>query len=243
MQVPTTAQINEINDTIDQALRLEKQAQDDADQGHFDRAEGKLKRAAGLKQKAIRLADKYYGIDKDPASRHLRGEPRYNPRVEGEGVTVLAGAGNGRVSLGPDTFVFNGKASAAWLASTKVHEILGHIPQIQGDGWIPGDNNEQELEAYAQEYDHRATTGLTDDEIQEIRRRMQRHYRRLPPRLKPRWRRNYPFVEKCAAFIYRNRETGKMLYCTNDSGDATPDYVKIGAGDFPCDQTGYCSIR
>jgi len=243
MQQPTAGQVKEVNDTIDEALGLEKRAQDEADKGHFDRAKRLLGRAARLKQKAIRLADRYYGIRREPASKHLKGEPTYDPRSSDAGGTQPAGGGKGRVTLGPGAFVFGGKASASWLASTKAHEILGHVLQIQGNGWVPGNDDEQELEAYQQEYDNRGTTGLTDDEVQEIRKRMQGHYRRLPPALKPRWRRSHPFVDKCAAFIYRNRETGKLVYCTNDSGDATPDYVKIGAGDFPCDQTGYCSIR
>jgi hypothetical protein len=243
MQQPTADQVKEINDTIDQAVSLEKIAHEEADKGHFHRAERLIRRAGRLKQKAIKLADRYYGIGREPASGHLHGEPTYDPNSSDEGDTRPTGGGEGRVTIGPGAFVFNGKASAAWLASTKAHEILGHIPQIQGDDWSPGNNDEQELEAYQQEYDNRGTTGLTDDQVQEIRKRMQRHYRRLPPALKGRWRRSHPFVTKCAAFIYRNRETGKMLYCTNDSGDSTSDYVKIGAGDFPCGQTGYCSIR
>ena len=52
-------------------------------------------------------------------------------------------------------------------------------------------------------------------------------FRKLRPRL-------------CHAFIYRNKETGAIVYCENDQGDDTRDFHKLGDGQIPCDQVGEC---
>ena len=41
---------------------------------------------------------------------------------------------------------------------------------------------------------------------------------------------------KCHAFIYKNKESGVLLFCKNDQGNETRDFVKVGEGTLPCDQ-------
>ena len=47
----------------------------------------------------------------------------------------------------------------------------------------------------------------------------------------------------CDAFIYKSRKTGALLYCRNDQGDETQDFVKLGEGKVPCDWVLLCELE
>ena len=46
----------------------------------------------------------------------------------------------------------------------------------------------------------------------------------------------------CHAFIYQHKENGTFQYCSNDQGEETRDFRKVGEGEFPCEQVGRCSF-
>lgn len=44
----------------------------------------------------------------------------------------------------------------------------------------------------------------------------------------------------CHGFIYQHKENRSIVYCNNDQGNETRDFVKIGDGQVPCELTGDC---
>lgn len=83
------------------------------------------KDAHDLYNKAIRLTDEYFKLDRPEEEI---GEPTYDPKKnEGAhaGLTVPVnkdGKAKAETTLGPAAFVNNGKPDARWLAAVKVHE-------------------------------------------------------------------------------------------------------------------------
>jgi hypothetical protein len=175
--VPTQDQIDEINELIQNALD--------------DEANGLTKSAAKNKQRAIGKADKYFQIGGNTA-----GEPKYDPGVDGEGETHPV-KGRAKVKIGDAAFVDpDGKPSAAWLASTKIHEILGHGAQIKrGNGWIhPGDYPEDEVEAYNKELEFAKTTGLSQAQIDDVKERKKEEFNRMPKDRQDEWKKREPWL-------------------------------------------------
>jgi hypothetical protein len=226
-------QINEIEKAIQKALDLEKKG-----------GEKNIDEAKKLRKKAIRLADKYYKLPKG----NLKGEPEYDEREGGEGSTSPVG-GKGVVKLGKDAFVWKGKPSAAWLASTKIHE-LHHSTQIQPDNTRKPDQPEREVESYNKELDAAKKTGLTKDMIEELKKRKRGEYDGLPEERKKVWRKKEPWLAEpekkapklCQAYFYKGRETGAIFACDKDLGDNLKDFVKMGDGLYPCELVVHCAF-
>ena len=150
----TPGQIKEIEKAIRDALDLEKKG-----------GKKNKDKAKELRKKAITLADKYFKLPKG----NLSGEPEYDESVDGAGQTATVG-GKGVVKLGKDAFVWKGKPSAAWLASTKIHEIH-HTTQIQPDNTRKPERPEREVEAYNKELDAAKQTGITNVQKEELKSR------------------------------------------------------------------------
>ncbi|HJX83946.1 MAG TPA: hypothetical protein VJ723_06350, partial [Candidatus Angelobacter sp.] len=151
---PTQEQKDEIQKVLDKIKKAEK--------------DGKTDDVKKLKKEAIELADKYYKIPQDNAD----GDPEYVPGTEGEGESSRSGK-KVKVALGEDTFTTPG-----WLASTKLHEIVGHGGQAASDRWYedPKGNAINEIEAYDLEIKNADKTGLSKDEIEELKKRRKEYY-------------------------------------------------------------------
>ncbi|MGQ0761636.1 MAG: hypothetical protein ACT4OT_06415 [Acidobacteriota bacterium] len=155
------------------------------------------------KNKLIELVDKYYEI----SGIGLWTEPQFDPKVEGEGVAKRVREKYVRVLIGrkaffsppppPDDKGARGdkeKAaddkppppvpSIAWLASTKLHEVTGHGPQAYYGRWRYDHEDDKmhalnEIEAYDLELKHTKTLGLSEVEINELKKRRQAYYDQL----------------------------------------------------------------
>ncbi len=132
-----------------------------------------------LTEKLIRLVDKYYKIPGDNVS----GEPTFDRDVEGEGLALPTKDKKVEVYLGEKAFYSpDGKStSIPWLASTKIHEIGGHGAQAARDDWAEDDKGHiiNEVEAYDLEIKFAETTGLSEAEIKELKKRRQAYYDQL----------------------------------------------------------------
>jgi hypothetical protein len=174
---PTQDQIDNINELIQDALD--------------DEADGDRKSAAKNKQRAIHLVDKYFNIGGNPY-----GEPKYDPTLKGQ---AESDAVDGRVKarIGDRAFVDkDDKPSAAWLASTKIHEILGHGAQIKpGNGWIhPGDYPEGEVEAYNKELEFKDITGISPEQIKVIKDNKRKEFSRMAKDRQEEWKKREPWL-------------------------------------------------
>ena len=49
--------------------------------------------------------------------------------------------------------------------------------------------------------------------------------------------------DKGFAYIYENRETGKLLYCSNDQGKNVRDFKYVGTGQVPKKDIKYCALE
>lgn len=131
----------------------------------------------GDKQKAIELTVKYYNID----ISSVKGMPKYNKDVSGEGVTRRY---TKEVEMGDDAFKFNGKASPQWLASSILHESV-HAKQLTDPERLKNfDASAQtrhavEVEAYDREISESTKTGLTPDMVKELKERRKSEYDEL----------------------------------------------------------------
>lgn len=154
---PTDQQKDEIQKVLDKIKQAEK--------------DGKTDDVKKLKKEAIRLADKYYKIPQD----NVDGEPEYDPGSTDDGDSEKSGK-KVKVTLGEPAFTTPG-----WLASTKLHEIVGHGGQAASDHWYRSDkgNALNEIEAYDLEIKNAETTGLSKDEIDELKKRRQEYYDEL----------------------------------------------------------------
>lgn len=162
---PTETQMEELSDTM-KAFR------------QYFKGGNKLQRKS-ITEKLIRLVDKYYKIPGD----NIVGEPTFDSEVEGEGLAIWAKGGKVEVYLGEKAFYSpDGKTtSIPWLASTKLHEIIGHGAQAAQDKLKDDDKSHalNEVEAYDLEIKLAETTGLSEVEIEELKKRRQAHYDEL----------------------------------------------------------------
>ncbi len=165
---PTAEQFKELQKAMDDVQTALKGG--DAD---------KIKEA---KNKLIKLTDKYYKIPAD----NLSEEPYYDPAVDGEGSTGRTGDDKKKIRtrLGEKAFFdpSDGKTpSIGWLASSKIHEIMGHGGQAAGGTWYTDDKGTaiNEIEAYDLEIKNAETTGLSKGEIDELKKRRKDWYDKL----------------------------------------------------------------
>ncbi len=156
----TDDQVKEIQKVLDKIKDAEK--------------DGKTDEVKKLKKEAITLADKYYKIPQDNAD----GEPEYGPGTTGEGESEPSGEGGKKVKvkLGEKTFTTPG-----WLASTKLHEIVGHGGQAAAGHWYVDRKGTaiQEVEAYDLEIENAKKNGLSDAEIADLKKRRKKYYDKL----------------------------------------------------------------
>jgi hypothetical protein len=170
---------------LDEIVELIQNAKDDEDAGD-------LKSANKNRQRALDKVDKYYKI-----GGNVSGEPKYDPDLKGDGASQPV---NGRIKvrIGKDSFVdAKGNPSPARLASTKIHEILGHGAQIvPGNGWKNPDPDfpEDEVEAFNKELEFAKQTGLTPEQIEEIKKQKKHHYDRMPQDRKDFWKKKEPWL-------------------------------------------------
>lgn len=157
--IPTPTQVKEIQDKLDKIKELKNNGKKDNDP--------EIKQLAN---DAIKLADSFYKIP--PAN--LDGEPEYDPEVEGDGESSLSGK-KVKVKIGPE-----GLSSPGWLASTKSHEIVGHGGQAADSPsrWYldPKGANINEVEAYDLEIKQAQQNGLSQAEIDELKKRRKSYY-------------------------------------------------------------------
>ena len=157
----------------------------------LDKAMGEVQKAlkAGdadkikeAKDELIKLTDKYYKIPQD----NVGAEPAYNPDEDD-----FASSGRNKknkkkvdVSIG-EAALFDPSdgitPSIPWLASTKIHEIMGHGSQAAAGNWYEDDKGTaiQEIEAYDEELKHAKDIGLSDAEIDRIKKDRQEFYDQL----------------------------------------------------------------
>jgi hypothetical protein len=197
----TDGQIQEIEKLIEKARAI---------------ADPESKEACDLYQQAIALADKYFKIERP---KQAVSEPVYDPKETQAGATVgtIGSTDQGdepkaKITLGPDAFVWNGKASASWLASAKVHEYeharnLQIVPLSAADkeqakkvGWKEADiekirfasskyrTDEDELSAYVAQYNSWKKTGISDEMGEWIWGKAREHLKALPEELQKKWR-------------------------------------------------------
>lgn len=127
-------------------------------------AEQLLEKLKKLRQKAIDLADQYY----KPDNTNVFGMPRYDPNVRGEGETSK----DGKVKIGEDAF-----SNPGWLASSKLHEYI-HTDQAKNETWneTAKGTGINECEAYDKEIENAEKSGLSEDEINGIKKRRKAYY-------------------------------------------------------------------
>jgi hypothetical protein len=147
-------EIKDIKDLLKKVKEAEKAGKDD-----------EVKK---LKKEIIKKVDDYYKIPKD----NVDGDPEYDPNYDGDGKSEKSGK-KVKVTLGEKTFTTPG-----WIASTKLHEMVGHGGQAAGDRWYEGAKGDaiNDIEAYDLEIENAKKNGLTDDEIAELKRRRDQLY-------------------------------------------------------------------
>lgn len=197
MPTATPEQIREIEELIREAR--------DIDPSGFD------EKAKAKYQAAVAKADEYYQIPLPP--RH-DGEPSFDPEVppgRKDADTTPAPNGKFKTRLSSAAFAYpkgdDARPSAAWLASVKVHELLGHGQQIGDDGWLDADKplHDSELEAYDVQWEWADRCGLTEGMKRDLRRRMRGHCFGLPDQLFERWLHKDWFRASWLAVLERER--------------------------------------
>jgi hypothetical protein len=165
---PSAAQMKELNKAMEEIQKALKAG--DAD---------KIKEA---KDNLIKLTDLYYKIPEDNVGE----KPTYDPdeddfassrRNEGNKKKVDVKIGEGAF-FSPDDGT---TPSIPWLASTKIHEILGHGSQAAAGNWYTDDKGTaiQEIQAYDEELKHAKDIGLSDAEIDRIKKDREDFYNQL----------------------------------------------------------------
>ena len=172
--------------------------------------------------KAIVLADKYYGIELPEGAL---GEPTFDIDLVdlGQADPVVdpkdREKGKGKVRIGPKAFQFEGKPSPDWLASTKYHELQGHCAvgyntrkfteeEMKGlsdsitdeerdklrvaEPKIP--NPEGEVIAYARELAWAEENGLSKKMLEDIKRRLKGYFDELSAEKKKEWKEKLPWL-------------------------------------------------
>ena len=214
MAKPTPEQIKEIEDLIASALELEKEGSD----------ESKAK-AAKLKQTAIGLADRYYRI---PVPKKKNGKPVMPKEAkyvrddiwgttlgvseikdaDGDGVDDETGheIGDIDVEIGDRAFLLKGKPSAAILACTKVHEIVGHGKQVGDDGTFPDERDEDdpgyvgefelEVEAVNAALDFARASGMPKDVLEDVMTLKKQEFDQMPADRQKVWKNKEPWLAR-----------------------------------------------
>ncbi|HEY6254034.1 MAG TPA: hypothetical protein VI685_29120 [Candidatus Angelobacter sp.] len=162
-------EMKEINKTFDDIKKAhDNGAADDSDE---------IKK---LKTQAIEQVDKGYKIPNDNAAP---GYPKYDPGKVPKGAggkkNEASSAKDGKkvkTSLGEDAF-----SSPGWLASTKLHEIVGHGGQAANGRWYNDAKGSaiNEVECYDLEIANAEKNGLSKDEIEILKKRRKEHYDKL----------------------------------------------------------------
>ena len=131
------------------------------------------------KDAAIKLADDLYGIP----SGNLSEDPYYDPKVKGEGATGRTGEDKKKIRtrLGEKAFFSPPDykmPSPGWLASTKIHEIVGHGGQAAGGTWYTDAKGTaiNEIECYDLEIKNAELTGLSKEEIEWLKNERKKWY-------------------------------------------------------------------
>lgn len=177
-QAPTGEQKQEVQDKINEGDKVKDELQKKKEEAEKaekageaakaeiakKEAEKLLEKLKKLRQDAINLADKYY----NPDAKNVKGEPEYDPSVNGEGTTSK----NGKVRMGEDAF-----SDPGWLASSKLHEFV-HADQAKAGTWTNTDKsaNMNECEAYDKEIENAEKSGLSEEKIDELKKRRKKHY-------------------------------------------------------------------
>ncbi len=172
--------------------------------------------------KAIVLADKYYGIE---LPENALGEPRFDIDLEHLGQTEPVvdpkdpSKGKGSVKIGPKAFQFEGKPSADWLASTKFHELQGHCAvgyttrkftekeKKGAKGSVSAEkldkmrtaepkipNPEGEVVAYSKELEWAEKNGLSKKMLEDIKRRLKSYYDQMTEEKQREWKEKLPWI-------------------------------------------------
>ena len=162
-------EMKEINKTFDDIKKAhDKGAADDSDE---------IKK---LKTKAIEQVDKGYKIPNDNAAP---GYPKYDPEKLPKGAGGSKNEGSSakdgkkvKTSLGEDAF-----GSPGWLASTKLHEIVGHGGQAANGRWYNDAKGSaiNEVECYDLEIENAEKNGLSKDELEDLKKRRKEYYDKL----------------------------------------------------------------
>lgn len=132
-----------------------------------------------LKAKAIELVDTGYKIPQDNAAK---GSPSYDPKLKrGKNGSKNEGSSSKdgkkvKTRLGEDAFTTPG-----WLASTKLHELVGHGGQAAGGRWYNDAKGSaiNEIECYDLEIANAEKNGLSKDDIADLKKRRQKQYDKL----------------------------------------------------------------
>lgn len=121
-----------------------------------------------LAKEAIHMADTCYKIP----DANAKAEPEYDPDYGGDGSSDRDGK-KVKVTIGRAGF-----SSPGWLASTKLHEMVGHGSQAAGDTWYNDAKGTEinEVEAYDAELRDSTKNGLSRPEIDELLKRRKAHY-------------------------------------------------------------------
>lgn len=135
------------------------------------RAQGKTEAVKQLRREAVALTKKHYKI----SGIHAAGQPHYDPALDYNGSAEKQG-NKVEVTLGAETF-----KSPAWLASTQLHELVGHGTQAASGRWYEDAQGSalNEVEAYDLELANAAATGLTNGEINKLKKARQEEYEKL----------------------------------------------------------------
>lgn len=183
LKAPSTEEKKEIQTAIDKGIEAGKKA--DTEQAALDKkikAEHRAPTAeetkkisdlreleAKEKKKAVDLAIKYYNIDTSKAA----GGVKYDKTVSGEGASNRE---KRDVRIGDEAFVFKGKVSPEWLASSIYHETVHTVQNsdpktVEKKGKSADARRAGEYEAYDAEIKAASKTGVSDKMIDELKAR------------------------------------------------------------------------
>ncbi len=202
---PTEDQIKEIEGKIESARKIK---------------DPKSKEARDLYAEAIKLADKYFKIERPEEEI---GEPVYDPDNRNAGTTLPENEKNvpkAKTTLGPSAFVDGDKPSARFLAACKIHEYAhasvgvelidftdDEKKDMKGRGWTDeqirlarrpqfktNDIAEEEVIAYDAMLKAAKDIDLSDELIQWIKDRKKEHYKKLSEEKQKKYKEKVPWI-------------------------------------------------